>query len=99
MTKTNQLVQRNVSRYESSRNHVDAMIEYGAESDFETTNGKQDSRDWLISEDGKLFSGIDAYMRRHPEERSEEKFVVVGPMVVWDTIAQQLERLVEHLEH
>lgn len=47
----------------------------------------------------KLSSQVEAYKQRLPERWSEAEFESKGSMIVWDNLAQQLEKLVERMEH
>lgn len=99
MTKSIQLVQKNFFQYESSRKHVDDMTPGATENCSEAPKVNEAARACAPTEHGKLFSGLDTYQQRRPEQWGEGEFEKIGPMVVWETVAQQLERLLEHLEH
>lgn len=99
MTKANQLVQRNFYEYESNRRHVDDMTPQGAESNPDLKEENEEEAAQTPAGNVEFFSGLETYKRRHPGQWPEGTFEKIGPMVVWDEVAQQLERLVERLEH
>jgi hypothetical protein len=100
MTQTNLLVQQHVYDYESGLKHVDEMTTHADTGLSATENGRGDERSAeAATESNRLFDGIEAFKKRHPEQWPDDDLEKIGPMVVWDTVAQQLEKLVEHLEH
>ncbi|HEX7971475.1 MAG TPA: hypothetical protein VF501_04565 [Thiobacillus sp.] len=91
-------VQQHILEHESRLKHVDELLEHAqrktatAEGDAteRLANAKQ-ARDTLSRQ-------VEAFKLRPPDQWSEAEFEKTGPMVVWDTLAQQLEKLVERME-
>jgi len=99
MTTLDERVQQHILEHESRLKHVDELLERTQHGIAKT--GGIDTAAQLASakaERDKLFSRIEEYKQRPPDQWSEEEFERKGPMVVWDTLAQQLEKLVERFE-
>lgn len=98
MTKANRLVQQHCYEFESNRRHVDDMTPRDAENCPDLKEENEESVAQASAGHGELFGGLDSYKRRHPGQWPEGNFAKIGPMAVWDTVAQQLEKLVERLD-
>ena len=101
MTKMNQLIQQHILEHESRLKHMDELLER-AQQGVAKTGGGDAAAEQLArakAERDKLASRVEEYKVKSPDQWSEAEFEKTGPMVVWDTIAQQLERLVERMEH
>jgi len=97
--KMNHLIQQHILEHEMRLKHVDTLLER-AQSGI-AKSGSSDAVEQLASakaERDKLAGRIDEYKVKPHDQWSEAEFEKTGPMVVWDTIAQQLERLVERME-
>ena len=99
MTKLDQLIQQHISEHEMRLKHVDTLLERAQQGIAKTGGG--DVAEQLTSakaERDKLSSQVEEYKQRPPGQWSEEEFERKGPMIVWDSLAQQLEKLVERFE-
>ena len=99
MTKMDQLIQQHIREHQMRLKHVDSLLERAQRSVAKT--GAGDAAAQLAQakvERDKLAGRVEEYKVRPPEQWSEEEFEKTGPMVIWDTVAQQLEKLVERLE-
>ena len=97
--KMNQLIQQHILEHEMRLKHVDTLLERAQQGIARTGGG--DAAEQLAhakAERDKLAGRVEEYKVKPPEQWSEAEFEKTGPMVVWDTIAQQLERLVERME-
>lgn len=94
------LIQQHIFEHESRLKHMDELLARArqgvsrakADGVAEQLTSAQAGRDTLASR-------IEEYRQRPPGQWSKAEFENKGPMIVWDTIAQQLEKLVERLEH
>lgn len=93
MTNMNQLVQQHILEHESRLKHVDELIERA-----QAGGGAAEQLADVKRERDQLSSRFESFKLKPPDQWSEEEFENTGPMVVWDTLAQKLEKLVERLE-
>jgi len=98
MTNIDNLAERHVTEYESRLLHMDELVQRvsnaagpGQELDSELQA--------LIKERDRLASHVEQMKLRSLEDWDKEELALAGPMGVWDALAQQLEKLVERLEH
>ena len=96
MNQLNRMIQQHILEHESRLKHVDELLERAQQK-----IAKEDAAEQLAKakqERDKLSSQVEEFKVRAPDQWSEADFERTGPMVVWDTLAQQLERLVERME-
>ena len=98
MTNMNQLVQQHIIEYQSRLKHVDELIERGQAVAIKAGVGAAEQLAEAKRERDQLSSRVESFKLKPPDQWSEEEFEKTGPMVVWDTLAQKLEKLVERLE-
>ena len=101
MTDTNHLMQQNVMEYESRLKHLDKLLERAHQG---VGKGPEHSelRNSLesLTQERDRFSGLIDELRLKPLENwREEEIEMAGPMGIWDAMGQQLEKLVERIEH
>ena len=99
MTTLDQRVQQHILEHESRLKHVDELLERTQQGIAKT--GGTDTAAQLASAKvvrDQLSHRVEEYKQRPPEQWSEEEFERKGPMIIWDTLAQQLEKLVERFE-
>ncbi len=97
MSTLNHLIHQHVLEHESRLKHVDELLERAQSG----SPGSGDAAEQLAKAKqarDRLSSQVETYKLRPPEQWSEADFEQTGPMVVWDTLAQTLEKLVERLE-
>ncbi len=100
MTKLNQMIQQHILEHESRLKHVDELLERArAGAAKKTGAGEAEQLEGAKRERDELSSRVEAFKLRPPDQWSPEEFERTGPMVLWDTLAQKLEKLVERLEH
>jgi hypothetical protein len=95
MTQLNRLIQQHILEHESRLKHVDELLERAQER-IATEDAEQLAK--VKQERDKLSGQIEEFKLRPPDQWSKEEFEKTGPMVVWDTLAQKLEKLVERME-
>lgn len=99
MTKLNRMIQQHILEHESRLKHVDELIERAQTGAAKTGSGAAEQLVEAKRERDQLSSRVEAFKLKPPDQWSEEEFERTGPMVIWDTLAQKLEKLVERLEH
>lgn len=99
MTKLNQMIQQHILEHELRLKHVDELLERAERGSAKAGGGAAEELASAKAERDKLAGRVEEYKLRPPEQWSEEEFERTGPMVIWDTIAQKLEKLVERMEH
>lgn len=101
MTDMNHLMQQNVMEYESRLKHFDKLIErahkgVGKGPEHAEIRNNLES----LKQERDRFSGWIEELRLKPLENWRvEEIEMAGPMGVWDAVGQQLEKLVERIEH
>jgi len=98
MTKLNQLIQQHILEHESRLKHVDELLERAQAGVAQTGGAAAGQLADVKRERDQLSSRVEELKLRPPGEWSKEEFEKTGPMVVWDTLAQKLEKLVERME-
>ena len=98
MMKVDHMIQQHILEHESRLKHVDELLER-AQQGLAKSGGDAAELAKAKQARDQLSGRIDAFKLRSPDQWTEEEFEKTGPMVVWDTLAQKLEKLVERLEH
>jgi uncharacterized coiled-coil DUF342 family protein len=100
MTDFNQLVEQQINQYESHLKHIDELLERASKG----AAGSQERADIhaqiasVKNERDRFARHIEALKRRSTDDLQEEMIEKSGPMGIWDTLAQQLESLLERIE-
>lgn len=97
MSTLNHLIHQHILEHESRLKHVDELLER-AQSGGVRTGDAAEQLAQAQQARAQLSRQIESCKLRPPEQWSEKDFEQTGPMVVWDTLAQKLEQLVERLE-
>jgi hypothetical protein len=98
MTELNRLVQEHILAHEARLKHVDELLGRAQQKAAGAAGDASAQLASLKQERDRLSRQVEEFKVRPPEQWSEEEFEKTGPMVIWDTIAQQLEKLVERIE-
>lgn len=96
-TQLNRLIQQHILEHESRLKHVDELLER-AQQGIAKEGGAAEQLANTKRERDTLSSQVEEFKLRPPDQWSAEEFEKTGPMVLWDTLAQKLEKLVERLE-
>lgn len=88
-----QLVEKHVMEYASRLKHIDELITRADKAEDQSSTHKAELSE-LKQEREKLAGHLEEIRQQSLEEWAKEG----GPMVIWDLVAERLERLVEHLE-
>jgi len=92
-----QLAEQNILEYKSRQKHVDTLLEQAHKSIGEGPEHSE-ARDQLAElkkHRDKLVDHLDDLKRRKPDEWPEEELEQSGPLMIWDEVAHQIEKLVE----
>ena len=100
MTTVDKLAEQHIIQHESHLRHIDELLEradkgIGEVSEPSDVNGQLKE---IRQQREKLLSHIEELKRNTAEEWQEEKIEDVGPMVIWEAVAKQIEKLVERIE-
>ncbi len=99
MTKLDQLVQQHILEHETRLKHVDELLER-ARNGITQAGGRETDEPLagLMQERDTLSRRVEEFKLKPPGQWSKEEFEKTGPMVIWDTLAQQLEKMIERME-
>jgi len=94
MSTDEQLVERNILYYEARLKHIDELFEKASKAPGAGTPEVDKELAELKAERSKLADELAQMQEKSLEEWAKEG----GPMVIWDLLAERLEKLVERLE-
>jgi len=93
MTTEDQLVESHVKEYTSRLKHIDELIARASKADIQKVEHRSELSD-LKQERNNLAGHLDTINVLSAEEWAKKG----GPMVMWDLVAERLEKLLEHFE-
>ncbi|HHJ19965.1 MAG TPA: hypothetical protein ENJ84_09135 [Gammaproteobacteria bacterium] len=93
MTNEEQLVESHVKEYTSRLKHIDELITRAGKTEIRKAEHQSELSE-LKQERENLAGHLDKIKALSAEEWAKEG----GPMVIWDLVAERLEKLVEHIE-
>ena len=101
MTDTNHLMQQNIMEYESRLKHLDKLLERAHQGVGKGPEHSEirSSLERLKQERDRFSAWIEERRLKSLENWREEEIEMAGPMGIWDVMGQQLEKLVESIEH
>lgn len=96
MPDINQLAERHIREHEARLKHIDELMGKAdkAEQTADSSEVSAELAD-LKQERGVLADQLDELRQKSAEEWAEQG----GPMVMWDIVADRLEKLVERVTH
>jgi len=94
MTTDEQLVESNILHYEARQKHIDELFEKASKAAGTAAPEASKELAKLKEEHGKLVDDLEKLKEKSLEDWAKEG----GPMVIWDLLAERLEKLVESLE-
>lgn len=100
MSHQDHLIEQHIRLYESHLKHIDEML-HRAHEHVEENGAPPDAKAELSELKGereKLAGHLSEMKRKEPEEWERDAFSWSGPMGIWDTVAQRLEKLMERLD-
>jgi hypothetical protein len=98
MTGIESMVEQHIREYEARLKHVDELLEQ-AHREAETAKAAEidDDLALLRGERDRLASHFDELKMKSRQDWQGESIEKAGPMGVWDSLAQQLEKLLERI--
>lgn len=96
MATMNQLAEHHVREHEARLKHIDELFEEADKNRQEEESPKiSEELEALKQERGMLVDQLDQLRNKSIEEWAAKG----GPMVMWDIVANRLEKLVERIKH
>lgn len=97
MPDINQLAESHIREHEARLKHIDELMEQVKKAEQATTGSPEVKAEFsdLKQERSALASHLDELRQKSAEEWAEK----AGPMVMWDIVADRLEKLVERIKH
>jgi len=97
MPDINQLAERHIREHEARLKHIDELMGKVDSAGQEAAHPSEVSEELadLRQERGVLADQLDKLRQKSAEEWAEKG----GPMVMWDIVAERLEKLVERVKH
>ena len=86
-----------ISRYQARLKHLDKLLERARRKKIETAEHEAELKE-ITGKREELAKYIIDMQHLDLEDWKEEEIEKGGPMGIWDSVAQQLEKLVEKLE-
>ena len=86
-----------ISKYQARLKHLDELLERARKKNIEATEHKNELKE-IVTKREELADYIGEMKRLDPEHWQQEEIEKAGPMGLWDSVAQQLEKLVERFE-
>ncbi|MDT8385408.1 MAG: hypothetical protein RRB22_13450 [Gammaproteobacteria bacterium] len=96
MPDINQLVERHILEHEARLKHIDELMDQveRAKQAADSPEAVEEFKD-LQKERRRLIEAFDRQQTTPAESWAEKG----GPMIMWDILAERLEKLVERLKH
>ena len=91
MTKFNQLAEQHIVEHQSRMKHIDELMEKAEQA------GDEESKEELAELKEKQTEMGD-YIEQLKEKSPEQLMETAGPMVMWELVAQRLEKLIEKIK-
>lgn len=100
MSTEESLIDQHIREYESRMRHIDEMLERAKKglTDIAETAPVRNDFKAVKQEREKLATLYDELRLPSTEDWRRAEIIKNGPMGIWDSLAQQLENLVEKLE-
>ena len=92
MTKLDKLAEQHAAEHESRLKHIDELMKQADQKGDESV--KTELKD-LKQKQTEMGDYIEQLRERSPEQLMQ----TAGPMVMWELVAQRLEKLVEKIKH
>jgi len=97
MPNINQLAELHIREHEARLKHIDELMDQADKAEQAATHPPEVSAELaeLKQERGVLANQLDELRQKSAEEWAEKG----GPMVMWDIVADRLEKLLERVKH
>ena len=99
MTGIERLVEQHIRENEARLKHVDEVLAKARKEEGETAKVSEidDDLALLRGERDRLASHFDELKMKSLQDWQQESIEKAGPMAIWDSLAQQLEKLLERI--
>lgn len=99
MTGIEKLVEQHVKENEARLKHIDEVLAQAHKEAGETAKASEVGDDFAVlrEEYDRLASHFDELRMKSLQDWQQESIKKAGPMAVWDSLAQQLEKLLERI--
>ena len=99
MTRTERLVEQHIRENEARLKHIDEVLAQAHKEAGETAKASEVGDDLAVlrKEHGRLASHFDELKMKSLQDWQQESIEKAGPMAIWDSLAQQLEKLLERI--
>lgn len=97
----NQLAEQHILEHEARLKHLDEILER-ADQGIESVSGPAEFRQQLKElheAREELAQYLDEMKQISEKSAAQENLEKMGPMMIWETVAKKLEKLVEHIGH
>ncbi|HEY5602673.1 MAG TPA: hypothetical protein VIM41_06155 [Gammaproteobacteria bacterium] len=91
MTRIDKLAERQAVEHESRLKHIDELLKQAEQAGDEASKAE-------LEELEEKQTAMGDYIERLREESPEQFMQTAGPMVMWELVAQRLEKLVEKIK-
>ena len=101
MTNRNHLVEQHILEYESRLKHLDEVVDKAHKT---LGTGKENTATSEILESLKstrpeLENHLENLRAQQVDQQNLDADFKAGPLEIWDSVAEKLEQLTEHLDH
>ncbi|MCK4744364.1 MAG: hypothetical protein KAT25_11135 [Sulfuriflexus sp.] len=99
MTGIERLVEQHIRENEARLKHLDEVLAQAHKEKTETAKASETDDDLTLlrGERDRLASHFDELKMKSLQDWQQESIQKAGPMAIWDTLAQQLEKLLERI--
>lgn len=100
MNQKEHLIEQHVLRYQARLNHIDELVERVDNGDNLSDAAQLADELTLIRQEREaLLNQIDELKRSCTQEWQEETIEQVGPMIIWEAVANKLQKIITHTKH
>ncbi len=99
MTHKTQMVDQHILQYESHLKHIDELLERAHRLAAVCPELELHEHLAHIKPERDRLANVVTAVRHSPAEKVDKHLAAIGPMAIWDIIAQDLENLIERFEH
>ena len=92
MTTFDKLAEQHIAEHQSRLKHIDELMQEAAETGDEASKAE-------LADLRKKQTEMGDYIEQLREKSPEQLLKTAGPMVMWELVAQRLEKLVEKIRH
>ena len=91
MTKFDKLAEQHIAEHESRLKHIDELMQDAEQAGDEASKAE-------LTELKEKHTEMGDYIEELKEKSPEQLMETAGPMVMWELVAQRLEKLIEKIK-